>query len=461
MYKIAISIIKKLDQAGYVAYLAGGCVRDILLKREPIDYDIVTSAKPDEIEKTLKKTIPVGKEFGVVLALKNNHHFEIATFRSEGVYSDKRRPDKVFWASAKEDAQRRDFTINGLFLDPLKKKESLCEEKKCGKLEIDEGIIIDYVGGLKDLAQGVLRFVGNAEDRINEDHLRLLRAVRFKNVLSFEYVHGLFEAIKKNANKIKTVSGERIRDEIGKILKDKNRGETIDDLSRCGLLKIILPEVEALASLDQSKKFHYSQGGDGLLHIILALKALPEKIDSEVAWAALLHDIGKVPTAKIGYDRWKNYTLTFHNHNKVGAEMAKKILRQLKFPKDKMEYIIWLIYNHSMPPEILEMREGKKKRWLLDERLPDLLELHRADACGKGKKVNLYWHNTVKKLREEELLKPPPPPKLIDGNEIMKEFGLKPGPEIGRLLKTVEEAVWDEKIKTKKEAIKLVRKNLK
>lgn len=140
--------------------------------------------------------------------------------------------------------------------------------------------------------------------------------------------------------------------------------------------------------------------------------------------------------------------------------MAKKILKRLKFPKDKMEYIIWLIYNHSMPPEILEMRAGKKKRWLLDERLPDLLELHRADACGKGKKVNLYWHDTVKKLREEELLKPPPPPKLIDGNEIMKEFSLKPGPEIGRLLKIVEEAIWDEKIKTKKEAIELVRKNL-
>lgn len=461
-----IKIIQKLKKAGFTAFIAGGAVRDLILGITPKDFDIATSAKPEEIEKNFKNTKPVGKEFGVILVVEDGLAVEVATFRADLDYSDNRRPNQVVWASAKEDAQRRDFTINALFLDP----DSAAE--KLSNLEIKEiiqesdylvaqtnfGQIIDYVGGLKDLEDHQLKFVGDPIERINEDHLRIIRAIRFKAVLGFDYNDDDLAILKENIDKIKNVSAERILVELNQMLASINRDQAIRELDEIGALKILIPELEPLKKIDQSKKFF--QAGNAFDHTILVLKNL-SSTDPDLAWAALLHDIGKAPTMVMGYDRKKNWTERFPNHNIVGAEMAAKIFKRLKFPRDRMERILWLIENHQMPPQILTMREGKKKRWLLDSRLPDLLALHRADAMGKEKKVYLGWHDQVKKIMDEELAKPLPPPRLLDGNEIMAKFNLKPGPEIGRLLNIVEEAQWEGEIKTKEEALKLVEESLK
>lgn len=467
MYETVTKIIKKLKKSGYTAYIAGGAVRDLILGVPPKDFDVVTDAKPEEIEEIFKDTRPVGKNFGVILVVENNQPIEVATFRSDANYSDNRRPDKVIWSSAREDASRRDFTINALFLD-IDSKKNL--KSRIEILEIIQkidhllaltniGTIIDYVGGLNDLEKKYLKFVGNAQKRIDEDHLRIIRAIRFKSELNLHYFEDTFLILKNNAEKIHTVSAERLRDELDKILASPNRAKAIKEMDELMILKIFIPEIEPLKDISQSKKFF--QTGNIFNHTELVLSHLPKKIDVNLVWAALLHDIGKPKTLSMGYDRKKRWTEKFHNHNVIGAEMAQEILKRLKFPNDRIEKICWLINNHQMPPQILTMRIGRQKRWLLDSRLPNLLILHKADAQGKEKKVYLGWYDQVKKLMDEELAKPPPPPRLLNGHEIMKQFNLEPGSEIGRLLNIVEEAQWEGEIKTKEEAVSLVERSLK
>lgn len=459
-----IKIIIKLKNAGFEAFLVGGAVRDLILGRKIKDYDIATSAKPEEIEKLFENTKPVGKEFGVILVIEDGQPFEVATFRSDVSYSDNRRPDKVAWSNPKEDASRRDFTVNALFLDLVQSNKPLViqeirQEPDHLKAITNFGDIIDYVGGLSDVEDKLIKFVGDAQERINEDHLRIIRAIRFKAVLDFQYAHRTEEILKENVSQIKTVSAERIQFEFDRILESSNRAKAIIEMDNFGILNLIIPELEALKTIDQSKKFF--QSGNIFDHTMLVLSHLPEEVEADIAWAGLLHDVGKPKTLSMGYDRKKRWTEKFHNHNVIGAEMAKIILKRLKFSKERIERICWLIDNHQMPPQILTMRVGRQKRWLLDQRLPDLLVLHKADAQGKEKKVYLGWHDQVKAIMEEELQKPPPPPRLLDGHEIMSHFKLLPGPEIGRLIKIVEEAQWEDEIKTKEEAIKLVEKSLK
>lgn len=466
MYEAVTTVIKKLKDSGFTAYIAGGAVRDLILGITPKDFDVATNAKPDEIEKIFQDTRPVGKDFGVILVVENNKPTEVATFRSDANYSDNRRPDHVSWSGPREDASRRDFTINALFLDLNLEKDL---ESRIEIVEISQeedhlaamtniGILLDYVGGLNDIEKKYLKFVGQAQERIAEDHLRIIRAIRFKAELNLHYFEDTFLILKNHAQDVKTVSLERIAAELDKMFISTNRASAIKEMDDLGILKIIIPEVEPLKKIDQSKKFF--QAGNIFDHTKLVVSHLPEKVDADIVWAAFLHDIGKPKTLSMGYDRKKRWTEKFHNHNVVGAEMAKVILKRLKFPNDRIERICWLIDNHQMPPQILTMREGRKIRWLLDPRLPDLLILHKADAQGKEKKVYLGWHDEVKKLMEKELLKPPPPPRLLDGHEVMKYFKLKPGPEIGRLLEIVEEAQWEKTIKTKEEALKLVEENL-
>lgn len=436
----ALGIIKRLKDRSYKAYFVGGAVRDILGGALPTDYDIVTDAKPTDVEQVFKKTIGVGKKFGIVVVRETGKQFEVATFRKEHGFSDHRRPDKVEWVNEIEDAKRRDFTINAIFYDPIEKK------------------VIDYVDGQKDLKEKLIRFIGEPVERIEEDYLRLLRAVRFKNILGFDYDEKTWQAVKDHAPLIASVSAERIRDELNKMFDHPSRAESLWDLNKSGLLAVIMPEVDGLHGVQQSWKFYGE--GNVFTHTWLAIKALPVDVPRTVIWGTLLHDIGKPPTkAQVPDKKHGGKRVGFYGHHEVGAKMTEKLLQRLRFPNQEIELAVWLVRHHMMIHEILEMREGRRLRWLRDPRLPLLLELHRADASGKQKRINLAAYHAVKKLMEEELAKPPPPPKLVDGNDIMGEFRIKPGPKVGELLELVEQAVWDGKIKTKQEALELVRRS--
>lgn len=465
MKEKSLEIIRKLQNSGHQAYWVGGCVRDILLGKDPKDFDIVTSAKPEEIENILSDTniIPVGKQFGVLIAEIGGHNFEIATFRSESKYTDARRPDKVFWSSAQKDSERRDFTINALYLDPLVKENielwnlSGIRQMKSTKY----GLVIDYVGGLKDLNDKIIRFIGKADDRINEDHLRILRAVRFKNTLGFEYNSETKKALSDNAEKIIDVSAERIRDELNKILVNRNRTKALTDLNDFSILKYVLPEIDRLKGVPQPDEFHLE--GDVFIHTLDAVKSLNDDTSITLIWSVLLHDTGKPET--ISMPKSKEDRIRFNKHAKFSAGIASEICRRLRFPNIERELIVWLVKNHMVVGDIPKMSIAKQRKWLMDPRFPWLLDLNRADAlASKPKNLSLYnknleLYNNVKELLVEEQKKP----KfnlLVTGNDIIQNFGLEPGPKIGEILKIVEEAQLENKISNKDEALALVKKNL-
>lgn len=427
MEKTSIEIIKKLRAKGFEAYWAGGTVRDLLMGKTPKDYDIVTSARPHEIEDILERTIPVGKKFGVIMAVKNGHNFEVATFRSDASYTDGRRPDAVYFTNPKEDALRRDFTINGMFYNPISKK------------------VLDFVGGQKDLKSKTLRFIGNAEERIKEDNLRILRAIRFKNALCFKYAPQALEAIKKNAHFIKNVSWERIRDELNKILMLPGRENAFRELDKAGILEFIIPELLKLKGIKQPEKYH--KEGDVFEHIILSLEALPDRISKEVAWAVLLHDIGKPDTFS------KDDRIRFNQHAQVGAKLTQKILQRLKFPNSFISDIAWIVEHHMVLGDIPKMKRTRQIHWISNPLFPKLLEVLRADELGsKPKDLTLYnYLRNLLEEKKEKLLEAPK--KLLTGNDIILEFNLKPSPKIGRILEKVQHAQLEEKIKTKKQAL--------
>lgn len=450
MKATSLQIVETLKKAGHTAYLAGGCVRDMLLGILPKDFDIATSATPEEIEKLLKKTVPVGKDFGVMLAIKNGHSFEIATFRSDSDQSDGRRPKEVHFSTAEVDAQRRDFTINALFFDPTNEE------------------IIDYVEGQKDLENKLVRFIGDPEKRIKEDHLRLLRAVRFKNVYGFQYHPQTYSAIKSGAHLIKDISSERIADELNKIIISPNAGQAFEELYEVGLLQHIIPELCLLKGLAQPLQYHTE--GDVWDHSLMALKALTEEAPEDhlqsqepienpffveitlaLRWATLLHDIGKYDTFQIDAER-----IRYNQHAEVGSEIAKKILRRLKFPLKITNRVCWLIHHHMMVFDIQKMNDSARRRWFLKPEFAELLELARADAMGTIP-VNLDSYNEVKKLFHHEIATLKLLPKtLLTGEEIMELLHLKPSPKVGEILEEVREQQLAYKLKTKAQAKKYV-----
>ncbi|MDD4351765.1 MAG: CCA tRNA nucleotidyltransferase [Candidatus Gracilibacteria bacterium] len=437
MQKTALQIIKTLKAAGHEAYLAGGCVRDILMKRDPTDYDIATSAKPEEIEKLLEKTIPIGKQFGVILALQNGFQFEIATFRSDSGYSDGRRPDAVLFTSPKEDAKRRDFTINALFYDT--------EEKK----------VIDFVKGQKDLKAKVIDFVGDPEERIKEDHLRLIRAIRFKNALGFQYHPETYKAICKYSHLIKKVSPERLGQELNKIMTAPcDKAAAFEDMFDSGVLQHILPEIARMKGVAQPYEYH--QEGDVFAHTMAALRSLgAKKVHNEVAWAVLLHDVGKPDTFKIAE------RIRFDGHVEKSAELAQEILKRLRFSGQKRDQITWLVAHHMLLVPLLEMPLGRQRHWLLHPWFEDLLQVHKADAEG-SLPVDLELYHKVKNLLEETKQKLPQlPPKLIAGDELIKKFKLKEGKEVGRLLDLLHYAQLEERVNNKKQAWEFLEEHLK
>ncbi len=415
----------------------------MLLSIEPKDFDIVTSAKPDEIEELLEKTIPIGKEFGVIMTIVNGHHFEVATFRSDSGYSDGRRPDAVEFTDAKEDALRRDFTINAIFYDPIEDK------------------LYDYVGGQKDLADQLVRFIGDPEERIQEDNLRILRAVRFKNAYDLQYHPDTYQAIKKHAALVENVSKERVRDELNKMITGKNPAQAFEELFEIGALEYLIPEFCKLKGLAQPKMYH--QEGDVWDHSLRALNALTDEEGGEdplpaeeaslaLRWATVFHDIGKYETFGIDDQR-----IRYDHHAEVGAETAKEILRRLKFPKKDIERVHWLIAHHMMVVPLFEMNEGRRRHWFLQPGFPDLLEVYRADAAGIIP-MDLSQYHEMKKLYNHEIAHLKLMPKqLISGQEIMETLNIEAGEQIGEIVEDLRLQQLAKKISNKEEALAYIK----
>ncbi|MBN1258992.1 CCA tRNA nucleotidyltransferase [Candidatus Peregrinibacteria bacterium] len=436
MEKTAVQIVKTFQKAGYEAYFAGGSVRDMLMEKEPQDFDIATSAKPDEIEKLLKKTFPIGKQFGVILAVVNGHHFEIATFRSDSSYSDGRRPDAVLFKTAKEDAVRRDFTINGLFYDPVKKK------------------VIDYVGGQDDIKNKVIRFIGEPHERVKEDHLRLLRAVRFKNNLIFEYDPMTKKAVEELAELVDDISRERVADEMTKMLLRPHRAHSMKELDQFGILERIIPELVACKSVKQPHEYH--QEGDVFTHVLKSLHDLPQEwATKELVWAVFFHDLGKPATYQEKTDR-----IHFDGHAPLSAHIAEKILRRLKFPTAQITKICWLIEHHMSVGYIPEMRRAHQAAMFWHPWFEDLLRLLYCDAHG-AIPVDLSLYDQLMKMykdfRDEKLLESHFH-TLVTGEEIIKEFGIPPSPAVSEILASVREAQIEGDVKTKAQAKKFIKK---
>lgn len=428
MHKTATEIVKTLCKAGHQAYFAGGCVRDMLLKKEPKDYDIATSARPEEIEKLFGETYAVGKSFGVIHVVEDGYTFEVATFRSDSGYSDGRRPDAVIFTHAEEDAKRRDFTINGLFYDPLEKR------------------VHDFVGGQDDLSNKLIRFIGDPHQRILEDHLRIIRAVRFKTTLEFGYHPDTYAALKKHAPLADNVSWERVRDELNKLIVARGAATGFEDMQDTGVLPYVLPELEACKGVAQPMQFH--QEGDVWTHLMNALTSLPDDAGLLAHWAVIFHDIGKPETFKI------KERIRFDEHSEISAELAERIMRRLRFSRSDIEHVSWVVKHHFMMEQLLDMPLGRQRRWFLDPRFPDLLLLFYADAAGTTPS-DLSLYNKVKTAYEECLKHFPIHPKpLLTGEDVMQTLKLKAGPRIGEILEDLIHLQLEHQVRTREEALR-------
>jgi poly(A) polymerase len=440
----AMRVVATLRTAGHQAYLAGGCVRDLLLGREPADYDVATSATPDVVLDMFQRTFAVGAKFGVVLVAPEDTGFvtEVATFRSDGAYSDGRRPDAVRYSkSAEEDVQRRDFTINGLLLDPMRDGGVL------GDREGLRAAVLDYVGGVRDLDAGVVRAIGRAEPRFEEDHLRMLRAVRFAARFGFELETGTLNAIRFLAAKVSGVSRERVRDELTKMLTEGQARRAFELLDVAGLLKEVLPEIARMKGVEQPAQFHPE--GDVWIHTLMLLEQLEPGCSETLAWGALLHDVGKPPTFRRATDR-----IRFDGHVEVGVTMAAEICRRLRFSNEETRQILALVQNHMRFMDTGRMKESTLKRFLRLPQFDEHLALHKMD-CVAGSGFLENWEFMREKMRTLPLETVRPQP-LITGRELIAA-GYRPGPKFKEMLGEVEDAQLEGRISTADEAMRLVR----
>ena len=428
----AAKIVSRLQAAGFTAYWVGGCVRDSLLGREPEDYDIATSATPDQVEKVFDRTIAVGRKFGVIIVLLEGHEFQVATFRAEGDYRDNRHPEKVSFSNAQADASRRDFTVNGLFFDPLQSK------------------LHDWVGGEADLSVKLLRTIGAPEERFAEDHLRMLRAVRFAAQLGFQIEAGTFAALQANAPKILTVSAERIREELMKLFRPPHAARGLDLLRDSGLLEQVLPEIAATIRCQQSPDYHPE--GSVYNHIRLMLAELPPDAPAELPWTVLLHDVAKPVTAS--KDQHTG-AIHFYGHEKVGADMAAAILHRLKFSRQETDDIVATVLHHMQFKDVKGMKKSTIRRMLMRETFPLELALHRLDCLGSHRRLDHYdfMVEQEKELAEQPHVHPP----LLTGDDL-QALGIKPGPAMGELLAEIREKQLLDELKTADEAREWVSK---
>jgi poly(A) polymerase len=421
-----VEIVRRLQAAGFEAYWVGGCVRDVLLGREPQDYDVATSAKPEEIESLFPRTVPVGKQFGVVLVIEEGAQFQVATFRAESDYEDGRHPSHVSFANAQADALRRDFTVNGLFYDPI------------------QDSTYDWTEGQADLQAQILRTIGSPEERFAEDHLRLLRAVRFAAQLGFELEAETFAAVRRNAARISRVSAERVRDELIKLFRPPHAARGLQLLQDSSLLQEVLPEIQATIQCEQSPEYHPE--GNVFCHVVRMLEHLPAEAAPGLPWAVLLHDVAKPVTSS------KDSTtgaIHFYGHERVGADMAEAILRRLRFPRREIEEIVISVRCHMQFKDVPQMRQATVRRMILRPTFPLELELHRLDCLGSHGGLDIY--EFLAKEAQELQRQPEMIPPLITGKDLIA-LGMAPGPAIGRLLALVRDKQLQEELKSPAEA---------
>jgi poly(A) polymerase len=438
----AIKIIRTLRERGHKAYLVGGCVRDILLGREPADYDVSTDATPDQVMRIFPQTWAVGAQFGVVLVPVGDsitrspdqpitRSIEVATFRSDGLYTDGRHPNEVtFSKEAKEDVQRRDFTINGLLLDPT------------------DNQVLDYVGGQADLRNETLRTIGSPEQRFGEDKLRMLRAVRFAARFGYKIDDETFAVIQRLAPQIHQVSRERVRDELTKMLTEGHARRAFELLDRSGLLHEVLPEIEKMKGVEQPPQFHPE--GDVWVHTLMLLAQLKPDCEPTLGWGALLHDVGKPPTFRVAPDR-----IRFDAHVEVGGAMAEEICRRLRMSNDDTEQIVALVGNHMRFADAFKMKPATLKRFLRLPRFEEHLEMHRIDCLASHGDLGIH------SFLAQKLADTPPgeirPQPLVTGHDLI-EMGHPPGPRFREILAALEDLQLEGKLKTREEALEYLRR---
>jgi poly(A) polymerase len=429
----ALHVARTLRGAGFRALLAGGCVRDRLLGVEPKDFDVATSARPGEVAALFPRVVPLGQRFGSVqVRPEEGSPVEVTTFRTEGAYTDGRRPDEVaFGTDPAGDARRRDFTVNALFEDP------------------DTGEILDFVGGRDDLARRVLRAVGDPLERFAEDRLRMLRAVRFAARFGWPLESSTRAAVRALAPTAASVSAERTRDELKRILCEGGASRGLDLLRETGLLPVVLPEVAACEGVRQPAEFHPE--GDVFVHtrlVVGGLDLLPERPPATLAFAALFHDIGKPRTFTVA-DR-----IRFDGHDRVGATMAEEACRRLRFSNAEIGEIAALVARHMVWLNLPHMREATLRRFTADPLFEGHCALHRLDCMGSHGDLSLLEFAVT--ARERFDAEPPRPPRLLTGDDL-RALGLVPGPPFARILRAVEDAWLERRISSKEEALALVR----
>lgn len=432
--RAAATVVRRLQDAGFAAFWVGGCVRDFLLGREPGDYDIVTAALPEQIEALFKRTVPVGRKFGVIVVVEEGHPFQVATFRAEADYQDGRHPAQVRFGDARADAWRRDFTVNGLFYDPVGKQ------------------LHDWVGGEADLRARAIRTIGRPEDRFAEDHLRLLRAVRLAAQLDFQIDAATFAAIQAQAEKIRGISAERVREELIKLFNPPHAARGLDLLRESGLLEHVLPELAATLTCPQSPDYHPE--GTVFEHLRLMLKHLPARADPLLAWAVLLHDIAKPLT--LSRDAATG-SIHFYQHEKIGADLAKEILERLRFPRKQIEDVVKAVRFHMQFKDALEMRKSTLRRLLMRPTFPLELALHRLDCLGSHGQLEVhdYLVAQARELERQPQIRPP----LLTGDDLIA-LGLRPGPALGALLAEIREKQLQDELTTKAEARKWAKEKI-
>jgi len=438
----AETIVDRLRAEGYDAYFAGGCVRDLLLGRKPDDFDIATSALPETVLAMFPRTFAVGAHFGVILVADKIDGEEIvtevATFRSDGAYTDGRRPQSVrFSESAEEDVVRRDFTINGMLLDP----QLLRESGDLGKA------VLDYVGGRADLRDRLVRAIGDADRRFDEDKLRMLRAVRFAARIDFEIELGTAAAIQKSAAHIANVSHERVRDELTRMLTDGRARRAFELLDRTGLLRTVLPEIARMQGVEQPPEYHPE--GDVWVHTLMLLEQLPAGVSPTLAWGALLHDVGKPATFQRGPGR-----IRFNGHVEVGVRIAQDIARRQRFSNEETAQIVALVENHMRFGDVEKMKASTLKRFFRLQAFPEHLALHRMDCMASHGGLELYEY--AKQRFEATPLEEVRPKLLVTGRDLI-EVGLQPGPRFKELLAQAEDAQLEGRISSKEEGLALIR----
>jgi len=426
----ATTIVEKLRQRGFHAYLVGGCVRDLLLGRQPKDYDVATSATPDQVMSIFPETYAVGAQFGVVLVPAPPGDVEVATFRSDIGYSDGRHPDEVrFSTDPREDVARRDFTVNGMLLDPVSNE------------------VLDFVGGRRDLEAKIIRTIGDPKQRFAEDKLRMLRAVRFAARFGYTIEPTTFAAIEELADEIQVVSRERVRDELTRMLTEGRARRAFLLLDESGLLPEVVPEISAMKGVEQPPQFHPE--GDVFVHTLLLLENLPVPCSPALAWGALLHDVGKPATFRVAPER-----IRFDGHVEVGVKMAQEICRRLRFSTDETEQVLALIDNHMRFGHATRMKESTLKKFLRMPHFDEHMALHRADCLASHGDLSTYEF-AQKKLAAIPAEKMRPSP-LVSGDDLIAA-GYAPGPRFREILNAVEDAQLEGRLPSRDAALAFVK----